>query len=283
MKTKATTLIFTLTLLLLLNPVLIFAQIDRKTSSYGKADLDYSTDAVYLGRKDSVAFPYITPTLGYHSKSGFYADGSFSLLTLAQETRVDLFALEAGYEFRAGKKFSGSVAFDHFFFNSQSASVRSEINNTLIVDGSYETNVLGFFGSLGFNFSPVTDFLTTAGINHQFSALDDALNIIPTVALNAGTNNFYKQYYTNKKYAVRRRRNGTVIPTTVTFLSSTSYQLQDYEFSLPLEYSVGKFIFHANPVYAIPVNPVKVKVNNNMFIEKLNSTFFADVGVTFVF
>ena len=40
--------------------------------SYFAAGISYLTNSVYNGRKDSLSTPYLTPTLGYYDKSGFF-------------------------------------------------------------------------------------------------------------------------------------------------------------------------------------------------------------------
>lgn len=51
---------------------------DEEKESYFKADLNYLNDLVYLGRRDSIAVPYLTATIGYYHKSGFYLTGALS-------------------------------------------------------------------------------------------------------------------------------------------------------------------------------------------------------------
>ena len=58
--------------------------------SYFLADVSYINDAVFLGRRDSIAAPYIFPSIGYYDKSGFFADASISYLTGSEENRIDL-------------------------------------------------------------------------------------------------------------------------------------------------------------------------------------------------
>src|ERR1700733_16109732 len=53
--------------------------------SHFMASLTYLNNNVYLGRRDSVATPYLTPTFGYYHKSGLYISGSASYLALANE------------------------------------------------------------------------------------------------------------------------------------------------------------------------------------------------------
>src|ERR1700674_4101386 len=65
--------------------------------SYWQAGINYLSDNVYLGRKDSVKIPYISPSIGYYDKSGFYVNGSLSLLPSSGNSHIDMASLEAGY------------------------------------------------------------------------------------------------------------------------------------------------------------------------------------------
>lgn len=92
----------------------LVAQYDKSSSkkknndkvSYGLISINYISDAVFMGRKDSISAPYLYPSILYHHKSGLYAKGSFSYLTKANESRIDLFLITAGIDFSVND-FSG--------------------------------------------------------------------------------------------------------------------------------------------------------------------------------
>ena len=69
-----------------------------------------------MGRRDSVAAPYLLPSLGYYHKSGFYADASISYLLAEGEGRVDLILASAGYQ-ASGERWSGGAAVTAYFFD----------------------------------------------------------------------------------------------------------------------------------------------------------------------
>ena len=58
--------------------------------SYVLADVSYMNDAVFMGRRDSIAAPYIFPSIGYYDESGFFADLSASYLISSDQNRFDL-------------------------------------------------------------------------------------------------------------------------------------------------------------------------------------------------
>ena len=66
----------------------------------------------------------------------------------------------------------------------------------------------------------------------------------------------------------------------------------DYEISLPMDYSIGKFIFDFAPTEALPVNPNVVVttvtpqsgvVTTRMKTEKLSNIFYWSAGITYTF
>ncbi len=54
-------------------------------NSYAEAGIQYISNIVFPGRKDSVAVPYVSPSIGYSHKSGVFVKGSLSWLTSAKE------------------------------------------------------------------------------------------------------------------------------------------------------------------------------------------------------
>ena len=93
-------------------------------------NMNFINDAVFMGRKDSIATPYLYPSILYHNKSGLYASGSFSYLTKSSESRIDLFLITAGYDFSI-KKLTGDISFTKYFFNDDSYNVISEVEADL--------------------------------------------------------------------------------------------------------------------------------------------------------
>ena len=115
--------------------------IKNKDSSYTSISLNYISDAIYMGRKDSISAPYLYPSITYYHKSGFYANGSFSYLTKSNESRIDLFLLTAGFEFSV-KKFDGDLSVTKYFFNEDSYNVISEVQADFTAAFSYDLDII---------------------------------------------------------------------------------------------------------------------------------------------
>jgi hypothetical protein len=266
----------------------------KNKKSYLSAGLSYLTDNVYLGRKDSVKIPYITPDIAYYFKSGFYIEGSLSYVSSSSQNRIDAVTFSGGYAFTAGN-YSGDVTASKFFYSSQSTSVRSEVKSSLAYYNSYNFGVITPTVTATLNFGAKTDVAGEFGLEHSFSALKDKLSVTPTVAANASTQNYYNNYYRKRKYTIKRKGKAPVpgiARVTGIVENASTFKLLDYEISLPLEYERGKFTFSFTPVYAIPVHPsvvqiTTVKENGNSTTrtatEKIANTFFATVGVTYKF
>lgn len=262
--------------------------------SYFQVGASYINDNVYLGRKDSVALPYFTPVLGYYAKSGFYTEASAGFLSSASGSRLDLVSLAMGYSFTAGN-YDGQFTASKFFYSSQSTSVKSEVKASLEYFSTYD---LGFVRPMlltTFNIGNKLDFAAAPGLDHSFTMMKEKLEITPTFIANASTQNYYSDYYKKRRYNPKRQTklppNG-IESISGEVLNASSFKVLDYEFSLPLKYSLGKCTVSFTPVYAIPVHPAEVvittKLNNGSTntktgFEKLGNSFFGTLEIIFKF
>ena len=265
---------------------------DETDKSYFEAGLSYLSNDAYFGRHDSLRIPYITPSFNYYNKSGFYAGTSLSYLNSAGNSRVDLVEIEAGYAFTRDK-FSGIISAEKDFYNSQSKNVRAEttgsLNGTLSYDFSFIKPVL----QGGIVFNTRDDYYAAFGLSHSFYFADDNLEIDPSFLVNASTQNYYNSYYTKRKFAPKRKNQGGNVISTKAYLPNVSeFKIMDYEVSLPIDYSLGKFIFDVTPTEAFPVNPNVVELTvtppsgipfTRTKIEKLSNIFFWSAGITYDF
>src|SRR5580700_10863694 len=78
------------------------------TKTHIETGMNYQSNDVYLGRKDSSVLPYYIPFLSYFHKSGLYFSAGLNFLKNTEASRVDLVTLEAGYVFSSGN-YDGQV------------------------------------------------------------------------------------------------------------------------------------------------------------------------------
>ena len=260
--------------------------------SYFSASLSYLTNSVYNGRQDSVATPYITPMIGYYDKSGFFIDGSLSYLARSGSSRIDLFTIEAGYDFYLGN-FDGEISANKSFYNNQSTNVKSEIKGTVLASGGYDFIYIKPTVEAGISFSDTPDYLLSFGLEHTFYGANDKLQITPAVKANGSTQNYYGSYYNKRRVKTRRKNPGVTYDVTAEVEDASKYKMLDYEFSLPVSYSVKKFTFSLIPVYVLPVNPALITVqlvpsNGGNTITKtsaelISNAFYCSFGISYKF
>ncbi|MEC5142978.1 hypothetical protein [Chitinophaga sp. 212800010-3] len=265
---------------------------NERRKSYFSTGLQYLSDNIYTGRKDSARIPYLSATMGYYHKSGLYVEGIVSML-MNNTARVDAGIVTAGYLFSRGN-FDGEISASKFFYNKLSDNIRSEVSGDLHAGAAYDFNEIVAASVDGYlNFGSKTDYVATAALQHSFDLFNDRLNILPTVSANAGTQHFYDDYYNNRHLnpvvKVSRKKKQRQPPTVVADMSGASnFTILDYELSLPISYTIHKRLtFSFEPTYAIPLHPAVLTLTtlstkeSTVKVEPLSNQFFWSFGVTY--
>jgi hypothetical protein len=253
-----------------------------ESHSYFKLSLNYLSNSIYYGRKDSTVSPYITPAIRYANKSGFYAEASVSYLPVSKQSRIDIGTVGAGYIFyNKDSTLETEFYANKYFTNSNGNSVKSALKADMGANVSYDADFLIITGEVYGIFSTKADITTGLSFARYFE-LDnnDEWSFAPTVTINAGTNNFYKTYFTDIKYAPRRRTILSGEPFIKPIIIKKGFGILDYEVSTPIKYEGEKYGFYFTPTYTIPVNPVSFSINNGLTYrtEKLTNSFYGEVG-----
>ncbi len=245
-------------------------------SSYFKLSTSYLTNSVYNGRKDSLTLPYITPSIGYYDKSGFYVSGSLSYLAATADSRIDLFTLETGYNFAINNQLSGGIYGSKYFYNTSSTAVTSQTKGGLGASLSYDPGIISVSGGVDLSFASKTDINVSAALAHGFYFGEKGAEwgITPTISTNLGTQNSYQDY-------VKKRKSKGSGNSTVQTNNASNFTILDYELSLPITYDGNKWGLFLTPTYAIPQNPISVAAStgSGYTTEKLENTFYAQFGV----
>ncbi len=264
---------------------------DNKKTSYLSTSLNYISDAVFMGRKDSISAPYLYPTVSYHHKSGFYGSGSFSFLTKSNENRIDLFLVTAGYDFTKNS-LSGDFSVTKYFFNQDSYNVISEVEADVTSNLRYDFgNVvnLAVNASLYFSDNSSLDFFLSPEMSHDFLTADQKFQLTPTVGVNFGTQNFYEEYYANNRLGNGGRdqvqgSGGTAQTTSVINIQeSGQFNMMAIELSLPMWYSYKQLTFSFLPMLVFPQNPATITADNVVIEEDLKDTFYWMAGINYLF
>jgi hypothetical protein len=268
--------------------------------SYVEAGINYISDIVFMGRRDSVAVPYFSPSFTYYNKSGLFASASFSYLTSSEQQRIDLYTLSLGYHTKFNNWFAGALI-TKYFFNDQSYNVESELSgygNAYL--GHHFGNALNWYVDGMLSFASQPDFFISTELSHDFYLLQNELSISPTLQLNAGTQNYYNAYYTTRRYSNKRDTNSSgngqggngqgsgsgntsSIPTSIMVQSASAFQLLNVGVSMPIIYDLPHFTISLNPQIAFPLNPSSITLDGVTIKENLSNYFYWSISVNYRF
>lgn len=291
----------------------VFAQSDSADDkkSYFKAVVNYLSNAVYFGRKDSAVVPYLRAAVGYFNKSGFYIGGGAALLVNPNEPkRIDLVSIDGGYNFSL-KNLDAGVYASKFFYSNASFAVESELKGLAGFYAGYNLGPVTVNAGGDILFSTKTDVSLNLGLSHPFETGEDnnKWTFTPTAQLNAGTQYFNQAYYEYRKFTFATTAsvnaggssngngNGkgkghsnssntgsssggttTTIVKSVTFTNNNRFAILDYEFSLPINYDAKKWGLYAVPVIAVPTSAATYAIDNVIQKENLTTSFFIEIG-----
>lgn len=279
-----------LTLLILCLPFYLLAQDStkvEKVKSYILTDVSFQSDAVFMGRRDSIAAPYLVPSIGYYDASGFFADASLSYLTKSSESRVDLFLLTVGYRFES-KKLSGYFSGTKYFFNDVSYNVQSEIVADVSAIVSYDFKVIESYltASTYFNKNSNPDFFIGAHLAKEIHTNDESFEVIPTFSLYAGSQYFYEEY---KKYnnvgnsQTSGNGNNDGQANNVKINEVNKFNILSIELRMPINYYYKSFIISFTPQFAFPQSNATFTTEDAVFTENLKEVFYWSAGISYWF
>ncbi|WP_281542215.1 hypothetical protein [Maribacter aestuarii] len=281
-------------------PLFLMAQNNKKsaeeisdnTESYILTDISYINDAVFMGRRDSIAAPYIFPSIGYYDKSGFFVDASLSYLVGTEENRIDLFLTSLGYTFN-GEKLNGGISGTAYFFNEDSYNAKSSVLGDISAFLSYDLNVLevSAMGSTYFNDGSSTDIFVGLMLDRVFYSNDKSFLIDPSISVYAGSQYFYQEYYSTSRLGNRKGQgqgqgtggSASNAANTVEIQEASEFNILNVEISLPLQYYHKQFVFSFTPVLAIPQSSATITTEDTVIKEDLESKFYFSAGISYWF
>lgn len=257
----------------------------------------YSSNNVFLGRSDSAITPVFNTTLTYTSKWGFFLSGQLDYIPSQVTNKIDGASLEAGYNFEHNNLHLGA-ALTKFINSRNSTLVTAGLKATAEAEVSYNIGDLitpSLHSTFALNKSGGgNDIILTPGLVHEFYfshlfSEEDDLEINPGIFLNAGTQNFYSFYYIKKKKNTVRTKTykkSTAATTkskkVLKTVSTNKLVMLDYEFLLPINYSIGKFGLELTPSYARAVNK-SISVESQTTPVNATSVFYVNAAVAFTF
>ncbi len=266
------------------------AGIDASSESFFLTDVSFINDAVFMGRRDSIAAPYIYPSVSYFDKSGFFADASFSYLTNPDENRIDLFLLSTGFLFE-WKKWHAGISGTAYFFSKDSYNVRSETVGDLTGFLTYDLSIMdvSLLASTFFNNGSSADIFAGLMLDKPIYSSDRSFVIDPTLKIYAGSQYFYEEYYNTSRLGNRKGQgtgSGNTQPlftNLVEIKEASKFQVLNIEVGLPMQYQHKHFIFSFTPVLALPQSSATITTEDAIITEELKSTFYFSAGISYWF
>jgi hypothetical protein len=246
--------------------------------------LQYTSDWIYAGRKDSLPAPYLTPSILYAHHSGFFVKGFLSYLTT--ENRIDVWGVGAGYRMNKGNLYWG-IGGELRLFNDSSYAIQSSVSSMAYSYLAYDlpwlettVDINGFFGDVG-------DVLVGLELGKTFYLAENKLSIYPNVYGLWGTQQYYGEYYAYKSTAQRKKQGqGGVEPPPVianTFMEETTkFKFLSIDIGIALKYKFNNVSIHFLPSYALPFNAATFKTDNVISKENLKNRFYYNMGINFL-
>ncbi len=246
--------------------------------------LQYTSDWIYAGRKDSLPAPYLTPSVLYAHRSGFFVRGFLSYLTT--EKRIDLWGVGAGFSMNKDNLYWG-IGGELRIFNDSSYAIQSSVSSIAYTYLGYDLpwlettiDVNGFFGDVG-------DVLAGIELGKTFFIADNKLSIYPNAYGLWGTQQYYREYYSYKSSTQRRKQGqgGNTPPPVLintTLMEATKFRFLSVDLGLAIKYRINNITLHFLPAYAIPFNAATFETDGTISKENLKNTFYFNVGINFL-
>lgn len=248
--------------------------------SYGLVSTNYNSNIVFLGRKSLSKAPYLSAFAGYYHKSGLFINGGASYLTASGANRFDLFTVTTGYDYYL-KSFSAGLYGTKYFFNNKSTTVKSELSGYVGAYANYDFDIADVYIDASAYFGNTSDFILGTAVSHIFYAANDKLRITPTFYLNAGTQNYYSNYNNNRRFGRHMLNGGGPQSTGSGMMGVGSFKVLDYEWSVPVTYTLKKLRISFTPVFAIPVSAATITNGQDTYKEDLSNSFFWSLGLSY--
>lgn len=258
----------------------------KEEGSHLNASINYLSNSVYLGRKDSLSTPYISPQLAYYHASGVYATASLSYLARAERSRLDLFTAGLGFERSFTERITAGAWVEKYFYNVNSTNVQAEMKAMSGIYTEFDIGPVQLEPSLSYSFANKNDWIGGVNVSHTLFSKNKKIEITPRVSFNAATQNFYNSYFQNRRFAMNAKvPKGKKPPpqAIVDLLGAANFKFLENILSTELKYTTDRVEIYLLPSFIVPLNPASIKLGNKTIQEKLSNTFTVELQFSFVF
>lgn len=245
-------------------------QLDSLLQKQEKSDLivglGYGNNPAYGGKSASfdlpiVLKPFISPSVSYYHKSGFF--GAASAYYLFNATKNPWFEadLTAGYDYTKNRDFLTGISYTHYLFADSSDVPATPINNELFAYFYYRKWWLqpGVVFDFGWGKEVTTigrlthtvmgkDFNIITAVRHPFIFMDvlipeDAILLTPSLGFTMGTANYYSNLkafqYVARSSKIKKARKKRA-SREIEIADKTNFEPRAIDVTINLSYLIGK-------------------------------------------
>jgi hypothetical protein len=239
---------------------------------------NFASKLHYYGRTDSLKSTALVPNILLQFGNGIFLSSSFIFINNRQQAfQYTATVAGAGFNFGKTKGIAGSIYADKFFY-ANNTLVQSSQQGQAGFKLSHLNKILNLNLGASTVFADKSDYFASLAVDHIFKYRykKAVFVIIPTIAANAGTQNFTHSYY--------KVRNVFGIPAGEELVTESGkrFQLLSYEASIPMAFAYKKLIVSFTPGYVIPQSVIKVEGRPDLS-ENAADLFYANLGVAFKF
>jgi hypothetical protein len=247
----------------------------------------YGNNYSFLGRNQANRLPFISADLTYKSKQGFWLS-AMGYHILNTPSRVDEVDLMAGWDFDISDKLDASISYSRFFFSPQSELIKAATANTFSTQAGLDWNYLYSRLNFTYIFGGASDVFLILD-NSRYFQLDKVLHpagflsIEPKISVIAGTQTFAETHIINRNNPLpvsgggpgkgKGKPGGSGLPaqgnngssSTTTTITTTSFNVLNYEGSVPITYTLNNVSLEVSLRYSIPVNLLEGDMSRRRF------------------
>jgi hypothetical protein len=239
----------------------------------------YASKKINNYERSVVMKTFLSPTMGYYHKSGWYASASTYYLFDAIGESWFEWDFSAGYDYTKDRRFLTGISYTKYIFADSSDVPATPINNELFAYFYYRNWYIqpGISLDLGWGnvdekLGPITrnisgkDFNIVAAARHPFIFVDvlkrnDAIIFTPSIGLTMGTANYYSnlkafQYISrspklkwDKGEEPGEHRRENLNDLQINSGTKTGFELRALDLTVNLSYVIGKVTL--SPSYTV--------------------------------
>jgi hypothetical protein len=256
----------------------------NKGASYLKFSLNYVSDAVFMGRRDSVALPYFNPSFIYQHKSGLFLSSSISYLVSNDANRIDLYTVSGGYDM-IKETFNAGISVTGYLFDNESYHIKSSLTTEVGAYAGFLTSAVNIYTSGSFFIGDEIDFFAGVDINKSINISKNKFYITPSFTANAGSLHFYNSYFQTQGYGKRKGKlsNTAINSSSIIIADVKKFKLLELTLSSRFDYSFRNLEFIFIPIFSIPQSESNILVNDLIEKENFSPFLFWSAGISYQF